>query len=314
METPSSFMFADLRTFAGITNKEAAKELLTDQTTYGGATPRNRIDERTFLSRQVVHVLPSQVHPEFFGDFLQSAQTITGKIVSNLAVPNAYEAAIQHYGCDAAINMAKLLNLYSLDGNLYANAVKRINAGPLPSEADKAVLLVMMFLISGSLGNPGLAVKTARHFMEQKLSVTFSTLKPQANDPSRAPNHASDAGTLGLIRIDNGMACSPLYPLSSNAEGTTIGLLATGDAGINDVGLDVSRNHLRIFKQGNAWFAQGLGSTNGTTLISGSKGTAITLEEGAANRSNPSKPVQIQHGDTLCLGNSTKFLVMKTAQ
>lgn len=307
-------MFADLRTFAGITNKEAAKELLTDQTTYGGATPRNRIDERTFLSRQVVHVLPSQVHPEFFGDFLQSAQTITGKIVSNLAVPNAYDATVEHYGYEAAINMTKLLNFYSLDGNLYANAVKRINAGSLPSEADKAVLLVMMFLISGSLGNPNLAVKTARHFMEQKLSVTFSTLKPQANSQPRMPKNEPDAGALGLIRIDNGMACSPLYPLSNNAEGTTIGLLATGETGINDVGLDVSRNHLRIFKQGNAWFAQGLGSTNGTTLISGSKGASITLEESAANRSNPSKPVQIQHGDTLCLGNSTKFLVMKTAR
>lgn len=74
-ETPSSYMFADLRMFGGITNKEAAKELLTDKANYGGAAPRDRINERTFLSRKIVHAAPSQVHPEFFADFSQSAQT-----------------------------------------------------------------------------------------------------------------------------------------------------------------------------------------------------------------------------------------------
>lgn len=69
METPSSYMFSDLRTFGGITNKEAAKELLTSETSYGGAAPRDRINERTFLSRQIVHATPNNVHPEFFTDF-----------------------------------------------------------------------------------------------------------------------------------------------------------------------------------------------------------------------------------------------------
>lgn len=95
-ETPSSYMFADLRMFGGITNKEAAKELLTDKANYGGAAPRDRINERTFLSRQIVHAAPSQVHPEFFADFSQSTQTLTGKIVSNLATATAHEEVAAH--------------------------------------------------------------------------------------------------------------------------------------------------------------------------------------------------------------------------
>ena len=66
MHTPSSYMYSDLRSFGGITNKEAASELLTGQTLCGNDAPRDRINERTFLSRQIVHAAPSQVHPEFF--------------------------------------------------------------------------------------------------------------------------------------------------------------------------------------------------------------------------------------------------------
>lgn len=65
MHTPSSYMYSDLRSFGGITNKEAASELLTEQTLCGNDAPRDRINERTFLSRQIVHATPSQVHPEF---------------------------------------------------------------------------------------------------------------------------------------------------------------------------------------------------------------------------------------------------------
>lgn len=105
MHTPSSYMYSDLRSFGGITNKDAASELLTDRTVCGNGAPRDRINERTFLSRQIVHATPSQVHPEFFCDFHQSAQTITSKIVSNLANPCAYHEVIEHYGGVAAKEM-----------------------------------------------------------------------------------------------------------------------------------------------------------------------------------------------------------------
>ena len=117
MHTPSSYMYSDLRSFGGITNKDAASELLTDRTVCGNGAPRDRINERTFLSRQIVHATPSQVHPDFFGDFHQSAQTITSKIVSNLANPCAYHEVIEHYGGVAAKEMGALLRHYSLDGN-----------------------------------------------------------------------------------------------------------------------------------------------------------------------------------------------------
>lgn len=72
MHTPSSYMYSDLRSFGSITNKEAARELLTDRILCGNGAPRDRINERTFLSRQIVHATPSQVHPEFLATFIKA--------------------------------------------------------------------------------------------------------------------------------------------------------------------------------------------------------------------------------------------------
>lgn len=314
-ETPSSFMFADLRTFGGITNKEAARELLTSETSYGGAAPRDRINERTFLSRQIVHATPAQVHPEFFTNFSQSAQAVTGKIVSNLATASAHEEVAAHYGGVAAEGMASLLTQYSLDGNLYRNAVRRVNVAPLSAQTDKAVLLVMLFLVSGCLANPDAAVKETRKFMEEKLAFTFTTPQPEITTQAPTLAHPAKPERLGLIRIDNGIARSSVYPLSATEAGTTIGLLATGKNGINDVGIDVSRKHLKVFKHGNAWFAQGLGSANGTSLISGADKSIHEIEpKRSAKPANPAPPVRIHHGDTLCLGATTRFLVLQIAE
>ena len=281
-------MYSDLRSFGGITNKDAASELLTDRTVCGNGAPRDRINERTFLSRQIVHATPSQVHPEFFGDFHQSAQTITSKIVSNLANPCAYHEVIEHYG-----GVAALLRHYSLDGNLYANAIRRINASPMSETSDKAVLLVMMFLTTGCLADPAIAARTTHSFMEKKLSFTFSTLRPTLARPKHTTKSAGRPIKLGLIRIDNEVACSPIYPLSTSEKGTTIGLLATGSNSINDVDIDVSRKHLRIFE----------GADKSITEIE---------PQGSANKKVP-PPVKISHGDTLCLGKTTRFLVLKIA-
>lgn len=288
MHTPSSYTYSDLRSFGGITNKEAAGVLLTEQTLCGNDAPRDRINERTFLSRQIVHATPSQVHPEYFSDFHQSAQAITSKIISNLAKPRAYHELIEHYSGQAAKDMGALLRHYSLDGNLYANAIRRISASPMSETSDKAVLLVMMFLTTGCLADPEIAAKTTRSFMEKKLSFTFSTLQPVLAAPDHVTKCADKPTRLGLIRIDNEVACSPIYPLSTSEEGTIIGLLATGSQNINDVDIDVSRKHLRIFEDGNTWYAQGLGSTNGTTLISGADRSITVVEpRDSANEQYP---------------------------
>lgn len=86
--------------------------------------------------------------------------------------------------------------------------------------------------------------------------------------------------------------------------GSIIGALALEDGAVTDVGLDVSAKHLRIFAENNAWYAQDLGSTNGTHLIRTADNSGLDISSGA--------PAQLYPGDILRLGLSTTFAVVAT--
>lgn len=62
-ETPSSVMYGDLRTFARITNKEAARALLDLDVAWGGEPIRSRLESRTWLFRNVTSADPSHIPP-----------------------------------------------------------------------------------------------------------------------------------------------------------------------------------------------------------------------------------------------------------
>lgn len=109
---------------------------------------------------------------------------------------------------------------------------------------------------------------------------------------------------LGLIRIDNELVVSGPYVVEPSAIGSVIGTLALEDRAVTDVGPDASARHLRIFTESNAWYAQDLGSTNGTYLIEASNGNKLDISSGV--------PAQLHPGDTLCLGLSTTFAVVAT--
>lgn len=315
LETPSSFMFTDLRKFGKLTNRDAAQELLSATVTYGGKAPRMRINDRTFLSRQIVHALPGQTHPELFADFFQSSQTLTSRIIANRPNPaTAREEVRAHYCGDAAMGMQRVLRDFDLDDTLYANAISRISAAKFRSESDRTVLYVMLFLTIGCLADPQRAVSIVERFVEYKLAMDIGTVEMDVGagyEDGATAEH--DEVLLGLLRISGGTARPPIHPLATTDEGTLVGSLVEGADVINDVDVDVSRRHLRVWRDGAHWYAQGLGSTNGTTLIPGDGGGAVTIEPPRAKRTHDGSypPVEISNSDILCLGATTRFLVMR---
>lgn len=121
------------------------------------------------------------------------------------------------------------------------------------------------------------------------------------------------APNLGLLRThaDN-CADMQIHPLTRDPRGTVIGSLPKTSPSITDVGADASREHLRIWLEGEHWYAQGLGSTNGTVLESGARDGDIVIEPPRDQR-EPGKiypPVEIANSDRLHLGLYTTFLVI----
>lgn len=313
-QTPSAFMFEDIHAHTGLSNRAVAEILLSSRPIYAGRSPRDRIGERTFLSREVVHVTPDRVNPALYADFSHSAQTLTAHIVAAYGHGSAaYNKTVEHYGGSAAQQMAEIIYSFGYDWRIYANTVKRILTMHLPREADRAVLVVMSFLATGCLVDPRAAADVVLQFSKRKLSRDLATIESAPKLRAQQTLFDSQDDVLGLVRVINGAVRPPIYQLSAEAKGTMIGSLPIEGSCITDVEVDVSRQHLIIWRQYERWWCQGLGSTNGTFVIRSGTKELVTVEAPRASRlpNEKSAPVEICEGDTICLGRRTRFLVMR---
>ena len=75
-------------------------------------------------------------------------------------------------------------------------------------------------------------------------------------------------------------------------------------------GASPSRHHLRIWREGGRWYCEGLGSTNGTTIVSVDKRVRV-VEPPARERPRDwtPEPCEIFSADLICLGAHTCFRV-----
>ena len=314
-QTPASVLFDDLRRQAGLSNRDAARILLSTRPIYEGRSPRDRIEDRTFLSREVVHIRPENVNPSLYADFSQSAQNICARIVARFGGGDAaYAQVINYYSGDAMQRMAMVLNNYGRDGQIYINTVRRVRSAQLRRENDRAVLLVMAYVAVGCLADPRAAAAIVEQFTRRQLATDLVTMETSVG-PSRTGafmQQAPSNDSLGLVRVVDGAVKPPIHELSSGPQGTLIGSLPIEGSCITDVEVDVSRQHLVVWQQAGRWWCQGLESTNGTVLINGATKEIVTVElPRSARRGVAPKPIEIKPGDTLCLGLNTRFLVMR---
>jgi len=308
-ETPSSVLYADLRSYGGITNKDAARTLLSANITAGGKAPRDRIESRTYLSREVVHVSPKNVNPTIFADFYGSTQTLCSRVVSHVGGQDPYASVTRHYANDAAAKMCSVLASYGLDEQLYRNECARLMRVRLKSERDRHLLLFMLFCITGCLADIRNATVYVEDFAHQKLALDLATVSVDVDTPEVGSTVEDSA--LGLLRLVGNSAQPPI--LSLNPGGTMVGALAMGPNAVTNVGADVSRTHARIWRDGERWLVCGLKSTNGTTLTLGSTNEVISVEPPASKRTRKIDypPQEIHEGDIICFGSNTRYLVLR---
>lgn len=315
MRTPSSEMYGDLRTFGGVTNRDAASILLSPTARLGGIELASRLDNRPFLSRKITYAAPGSLDASVFSDFRVSSQTLFSRIVSNLGGANARSLVSAHYAGPAALNMQEAITSCGADAHIYANALGRIRGAKLHNESDRDILYLYLFVACGCLQDPSAAAVSVERFASANLASSLRTGQASVEAPGTAPERAQGTHRLGLLRLEGGSAVPPIHPLSTEPVGTVIGSIGLEDSDITDVGPSVSRRHLRIWSESGTWFAQGLGSTNGTTLTSGETGAKTVVELPSDERGDADERpvVEIANGDVLHLGSETAFLVMSLA-
>lgn len=303
-------MYRDLKRL-GIANKEAARALLAlDRKVGGGKTISQELENRSMISRKYVKAEPGGLDEASFRPFSASASDIAGRLMGD--PKQSLRALEAHFTGEAAGNMERALAEWDIDPSPYRNALARIEAGSYPSPHDKLLLSLMLFLICGCLADPRRAVVLEEEFAEERLGASIKTVtaKPgllgeDEDDPSEAT-----VPDLGIIRIFEDMTMGEnysLHVLPATEEGATIG---SGACDITDVDASVSRRHARIWCEDGRWYIAGLGSTNGTSVVSGVDGSVRVVESPRSERgrSYEPQPFEIGPADILRLG-TTSYIV-----
>lgn len=310
-ETPCGVLFDTFKSFAGISNHDVAEVILSDRPMAGGRSPRQRIDDKSYLSRIIVHSRPGDLSPSTFVDFQQSAHTLFSLMRSSAGSGLSALAISDYFGGIGAREMAHACEEYGLDDRLYLNTVNRLTSLKTANDVEVAYLLVLLFLETGCLQDTRAASGQVISYVERELNTQPATQATQEFNNVQ-PKHAKDV-RLALFRVIDNRIRGRAHTLSIEPEGTEIGYLATGPDSITDVEGTVSRHHLRIFRDiDGIWYAQGLGSRNGSILVSGEDRSETVIEPPREEAAGvPRIDVQIRPGDQLRLARDIVFMVVQ---
>ena len=153
-ETPSRVMYDDLKTFGHISRKDVAQILLSDRVVAGGRSLRTRaLEDPTYVTRYICDATPGALSERDFVSFSEGARTITRRMIDRMCGEDARKVISDHYCKDAVKPMCAALEAFGRNGTLYANAVEHVASMTLANEKNRALVFVMLFVVTGCIGD-----------------------------------------------------------------------------------------------------------------------------------------------------------------
>lgn len=318
-ETPCFVVFDFLKREASVNYKDFATVLFNKNAKLGKVPLINRLEDKTFMSRQVVRLRPGEMSKNMFDDFSLSSTFAWNELKrvagdeftsSDERTKLAYKKLV-----DVGVpQMNEVLKTYRLKDKAFMNVVIAVANMQQLSLGSKGSLIMLLFVATGCTGDVSYAVDLTIEEMNMQGAV-MKTAQFNEDDytTESLKEEDFDAG-LTLFRIKNSVMVTPGHTLYPGEGGTEIGLLPHGNHTIADVEKTVSRSHLQIYKsEDGRWLARGLNSKNGTYKISAGTHEKIVIEQPRGKNSEAqNKEVEIMAGDHLVLGHDTEFIVCKT--
>lgn len=314
--TPCGALFQAMKKYCGMSHRELASLILSGQPLADGRSPVSRIDDRTWVSRFVVHAPVGSLQNSYFCDFGVGALRVVGRLKARGGKSMSSQQIIKAVNGEGSRLMERALAACHQDVQLYRNVLSRLVSGDGYTPDERAEMVMVLFVATGCSANvkraTGFVADYARQVYGGKLTTPpASVLRDAASGASVLPE---DQRALGLLRVEDGyVAGSPHWVLPDSA-GSEIGALSLGEGDITDVGPGVSGHHARVWYDAatGRWLIEGLGSSNGTVLVSGVDG-ACTVVEPPRKRDDgfAPYPVELHPGDTIVLAEDTTFAVIE---
>ncbi len=305
--TPCGVLFETMKRYGGISHKDLARLVLSGRPLADGKSPLSRCDDRTWVSRFIVHAPVGSLQDRYFCDFGAAALRICARLGArdgkNLSGAGILSLVVDQGGP----LMSAALQACHQDTALYDNVMARIAAGDGYTDEERGELAMVMFVAVACSGNVKRASAYLLDYVKSVHGGRLVTVPASMVDGGGAPESVdlrAQAQALGLLRVVDGLVTGSLHWVQPTAEGIEIGALALGPDDITDVGAGVSGHHARVFcNDEGCWCAEDLGSREGTLLVSGADRSEAPVA--------PGEPAPVHAGDELVLAGNTRFVLIE---
>lgn len=313
--TPVAVLFDIMKRHGGVSNRELATMILSGRPLADGHSPQSRVEDRTWLSRFVVHAPDASLGDHLFCDYTAGALRLAARLSSARRSSRGRSDVMAAVFGKEGRAMDRALEAAGQDATVYRNLMERIRQEESLSETERAEAALVLMITAACTADVGRAAAETQGFAFSMFGSGLMT-PPPAADALALRQEAFDAATapwLGLLRLEGSLVVGEPHWVAPSEEGTQIGALALGEGAVSKVGPDVSGLHARLWcDDAGRWWVEGLGSRNGTVLVSGLTGEEMTVEPPAAERREwQAVPVEVAPGDQLRLGQSTTFVLIE---
>ena len=331
--TPLSVLFDLVKQQADFSNKDLALIILSGRPLADGRSPRSRVDDRTWMSRYIVHAPTAMLSERYFCNCAVAAMRLVSRLKSAQYCGLSDERVLEIACGEPGRAMDEAFKAMGQNAAPYRNMLERIRTAPALSLAERAETAFVLLVSAGCTGSVRRCVTETQRFIDDMYNGSARTPEPVAESAaiveSGAPRELLPDRWLGLVRVQDGLVIGDAQWVPPTLQGSVVGSLAVEDGAAAQVGPDVSGEHLRIWRDDAGWFVRGLGSRNGTVLVSGLTGERTVVEPTHEERrqmrraekdaSDAEKATlevelpmfQVFPGDQLELAKSTTFLLVE---
>ena len=272
--TPCGALFETMKRYGGISHKDLARLVLSGRPLADGKSPLSRCDDRTWVSRFIVHAPVGSLQDRYFCDWGVAALRVSARLRSRDGKGLSAEEALSLVTNQGGALMEQALReCHQEDLALYRNVLERLARGAGYSVEERSELAMVLFVAAGCSANVKRAcayvldyVKTVHGGRLETVPAAVMDQGEQSDAPSADPREQAQA--LGLLRMVGGLVSGGLHWVQPLSDGVEIGALALGPDDINDVEPDVSGHHLRIWcNEAGRWCVQGLGELQAAAVL-----------------------------------------------
>lgn len=316
--TPLGALFSILKKYGKVSYKELASLILSEKPLAGGVSPASRVNDRTWVSRYLVHAPIEAVKDEYFVSYEKCALRIIARLKKRRGSTLGNREIMQMVAGEPGKELVIALEEVGQDTTPYLNMLARLNGGDESGSEEHVEIAMVLFVTAALSADVAKATACALDFTNEihgssKVTPLITPCSPDAEDVEARCHIDEQMTDLGLLRVMGGYVMGSPHWLDAHlAEQCEVGAFATGPGDITDVESDVSGHHARIWHDdAGEWYVEGMGSKNGTVLISGADRREVVVEPPADERGGwESTPVVIKPGDELVFGKSTRYVVI----